>query len=799
MSEGIGIFISYIGSLAYSPPKGILLVEDDADYVQACYLLVQQRRPGVDLQIWVRLKAHYVWLQDFVAQIGCQAVFAEKTPLTLLAERWNVVLPEWLQDADVLDNALLETEMDLEERVSFETRYLMHFLGPAFYTEKLKPENLVAVVKSLAGVNLEDAFQTGSLLHRCLDEKCAQWSKKSDERWIKDLCTKLTRDFTLLWSCLSAWSVLHGYPEKLLEYVIAPDQVVFVRRIPPDLLSRLPLESVAREQVLTQIEHYFEEIKGQVKTSVQFEKIVNMMSGRFAQEYRIALDILKSKQFEPTQVSIQAMRTKFEYCPGVSQNQLNMLAYLVKPARPTFRHEAEEWDALRWIEWTVKEYIPFRSWQVYNNYYDSELEEEILSFTDWYVREYALVHSEPELSLAYCLKGLSEENKENFTVILLVDCLPLNYVDILDDALYNVGLSRGSYSYRFAGLPTDTANNKAALLAGDWQESRGDYKAILKDRSGSDWGGKEIIYLNNLKSMSEITVVGPAIAVLNMRDSDDILHSDVESRNVMYEDELYLLFNRLAEEVKRLSEEWAGAKENFDVYVVTDHGACRILEEEKRSFDSVIVKKLFPDEKYRFAAVSEEQAEAIPQNLWDIGRKFRQPFTSQNTIFFIPLGHNTVRHAGAVKGYIHGGATPEEVIVPTAHYKLVKTAWEKPFARFLDLILNKETGRAQFYIQRVVGIEIEIQNPNRAEMTILRASIISPEVDLKGFEAASVPAKDKSVLTISSYFKGSALGEKDLEIEIVYEIEGEKLALSLSLKSEFKSAQKGGFSLKDLS
>ena len=50
--------------------------------------------------------------------------------------------------------------------------------------------------------------------------------------------------------------------------------------------------------------------------------------------------------------------------------------------------------------------------------------------------------------------------------------------------------------------------------------------------------------------------------------------------------------------------------------MVTDHGACRILEEEKRSFDSAIVKKLFPDEKYRFFSRKQEQADEISPNLW---------------------------------------------------------------------------------------------------------------------------------------------------------------------------------------
>lgn len=460
----------------------------------------------------------------------------------------------------------------------------------------------------------------------------------------------------------------------------------------------------------------------------------------------------------------------------------------------------DEWGISEWMGWTTNEYIPYRAWQVHNKYYDPDLEKSVACFSDWYIGEYVSIHKEPDLSLAHCLRELSvESSSDNLTIILLVDCLPLHYMEIVDDALRSTGLSRHNIGFRFAGLPTVTESNKPALLAGNWREDRGDYEAILKKRAASDWGGKKVIYLSNLKSMSEIKAPQEAaIVVLNLLDADEILHSDVESKNIMFEDELYRIFDRVAEEVNRLSEEWGGAKERFNVCVVTDHGACRILEEEKRSFDSVVVKKLFPNEKYRFSALNEEQAAEIPPNLWEIGHRFKQPFISESPICFIPRGHNTVRQAGAVKGYVHGGATPEEVIVPVAQYKLVKVAWKKPFARFLDLKLDGKTDRAEFYIQRLVTIEIEVQNPNTAEISILRASIISPEVDLKGFETTIVPAGGVNCLKMNCYFKKSALGAKTLDIEIAYEIGGEKHILPLSLKSEFKSAQKGGFSLKDL-
>ncbi|MBU2521598.1 MAG: hypothetical protein KKD50_05150, partial [Proteobacteria bacterium] len=338
-----------------------------------------------------------------------------------------------------------------------------------------------------------------------------------------------------------------------------------------------------------------------------------------------------------------------------------------------------------------------------------------------------------------------------------------------------------------------------ALLSGNWQNKAGNYEAVLKNRAASDWSGKNVVYLSNLKSLSEMEAPQETtIAVLNFVDGDEILHSDVEAKNTTHEDELHRIFSRMAESVNRLSQEWAGSKKNFNVYVVTDHGACRILDEEKRSFDSAVVNKLFANEKHRFSAVAEDRVNDIPDNLWLLGHRFKGPFSDEKMIYFLPRGHNTVRQTGITKGYMHGGATPEEVIVPTASYKMVKVAWKTPDTRFLNLDLVKETGMAKFYIQRVVTLKVEIQNPNPSDIRILRASVTSPETDLKSCEIAVIPAGSVNTLQMSCYFKKAALGEKCLEIEIAYEVSGEQHTLSLTRECEFKSAMAGGFSLRDL-
>ena len=792
--------ISYIGDLALKPPDDVLLLEQDADYVRVCHVLSQRRESDPEQKIWVRSKNHESWLIDFAKQIGLSYIIVPKTPRLILAEQWNVDIPDWLTDAEVLNHSLLEIKLAPQKAMRFETRFLSHFLGAAFDKDVLSSTELVSVIMGLVNDNGKAAFKEHPLLDRCLESNCQLWAEKGGEAWIKEVCSRLSEEAANVWHWLSFWTVLHGYPGKLLEFVLSPEQLVFVRKVPPAAIVDLPLEPTAREQILTQLELFFSEIREQIHSSNDFKKVVGCASGRLFQEYQFASIVLKRGQFAPTLSDIQAVREKFAFCPGISKSQLNALVYHVKPARPTLLNPEEDWSGPEWIRWTTREYMPYRTWQIHNGYYDDDLEQTVARFSDWYLGEYSSIHKDPDLSLTHCLRDISASGSEDdFVLILLIDCLPLFFMEILEDALRNIGLSRHNMNYRFAGLPTDTGHNKAALLGGEWQDKAGNYEAILKMRSASDWSSRNVIYLSNLKAMSEMAAPQKStIAVLNFIDGDELLHSDVESKNTTYEDELHRLFARVAEAVNRLSQNWEGSKERFNVYVVTDHGACRILEEEKRSFDSAIVKDLFADEKYRFSSVTEEQAKEIPQNLWAIGHRFKRPFASENTSFFLPRGHNTVRPAGAVKGFMHGGVTPEEVIVPTAFYKMMKAAWKKLAARFLNLDIIKETGRAKFYIQRVVTLNIELQNPNAADIRILRATVISPKTDLKSCEAMTIPAGSVKPLTMNCYFKKAALGDKPFEIEVVYEIAGEQHTLHLVLESEFKSAMSGGFSLKDL-
>jgi len=792
--------ISYVGDLSSRPPDDVFLIENDKDYVAVCDKLVQSLIANTTVKVWVRTKNHFTWLRDFTEQINCPASFEEKTSKLVLAELWNITVPDWLNDTDILENKFLEIEVDSQYPTSFENRLLTCMLGNSFQADLLTTDRLVDVIKSLVSDEAKRDFEKYPILTRCLSSKCQQWVDQSKEEWVKGICEILPSNPNQVWHWLSLWSGLHSYPEQYIEFVLTPEQVHIVKRIPSKAVENLPLELKAAEQIESQIEAFFGEFGSKINSNTDFVKILDRTSGKLLQEYQHIVRILKSNQFSPTREDLRKVQEKFKTCPGLSETQLTTLIYLAKPDYPSLVDGEKELTAEDWITWMEKEYIPYRNWQSHSNIYDEKLERTVKAFSDWYVRNYPLVQQDPDLSLIHCLRDISNDKTKNeFVLILLVDCLPLNYFDLLDNALRNVGLSRHNLSHRFAALPTTTEYNKAALLSGDWLVQTERYEVIIKKRSSDDWGNAMTKYHSNLKSLSDMKLPDKScITLLNYIDTDELLHSDVESKNTTYEEELTRLFKRLAESAHRLCQEWNGPIENFSVYVVTDHGACRILEEEKQTLDSEIVNKLFTNEKYRYAAVTEEQLDKIPENLWDIGYRFKQPFKAENITYFLPRGHNTIRQARSVKGHMHGGVTPEEVIVPISLYKPVKVARKLPSVRFLHLDTVKETGVAKFYIQRVVALEIEIHNPNTADINVLRASVISPTTDVKSCEVPRIAVGSTNILKMGCYFKKEALDKHSLEIEIVYEIAGEQHVLPITIESEFKSALSSGFSLKDL-
>lgn len=792
-----GLEVAYIGNYNGPIPDNIDLVETEHDYVKTCRAISDNRS---FVRIWVRHKSHSVWLCNFAEQIGIECQYSELTPLSILADRWNVTLPPWVTDEMVQSEALLDISVSGINADRFEDIVLSYFIDPVFVLKKLTEDNLSIIITSLTNSKTTALFEKHPIIQRCFDEKVTEWLSGSKLPWVQYICEHLKDDLEKLWKDLTLWRLLAGYPKRLLEFVVSTQSILSLPKIPLRALENMPLHRVAVEQATTQIELFFKEVIPTIETSDGLSKLIEYVSGVLSKEFQILTSLFSDERFSITPEMIELLQQKFNSCPGISSFQLSSLNRFIKPPLPNLPAEDVDWGSEQWMKWIIDEYIPYRHWQTLNQKSESGLEEVVGRFSDWYIREYDHLHQDESKSLVHLLHQWKDSiNNDSVSLILLVDSLPLTFWKLFNDELVKAGFHMYSKNYCFAPLPSNTENSKPLLLSGEWTASGSKYESMLKERAQHDWQGKNVIYRPNLKSLSEVKLPDdPTVILLNYLSADELLHSDVELRNSTYEDELHRLFARLAETLRNLFDRWEGEREKFGLYVVSDHGTSRVLDEEKKSFESKTITKLFSNEKHRYAVLEKHEVEKIPINLWDLGYKFSRSFCNDRRVFFIPRGHNTVKVQNLGNGYIHGGASPEEILVPAAIYRPVKAIWKKIASRFLNLKMDRQSGKAEFYILRVTPIEIEIQNPNNESVNVSRVEVLCPNVDVKNYTTSEIPGGGRTKFSIELYFEKSAVDQDELILQFTYNIAGEEQVAELRSDAEFKSAQGNRLSLKDL-
>ena len=793
------IKVSHVGDFNQVVPDDMLLVESDYDYAKVCKQLAGLASASGGAEVWVRQESHFRWLKTFVEQTGIAASFEQQTPRRLLATRWEISVPAWLDDQAVLAQKLLEMVPPKHKADTFQEALLMTCLGDSLGSKTLTQKNLATVLASLTEPSAKQQFMKYPCLRQCLADVCRGWVDKSHDHWVNDVCKGLNEDADTLWRELTLWAILAGYLPKLLEFSVPPEKVSFLRSMPVEALADMPLHAVGVERAWSQIEVFLTDVKPEVKNEASFLKLVKCVSGRLPHEFRELLAILSSGQFAPTPECVELIRQTFRSCPGVGSTALSVLDRLVQPPPPTALPDGSFRNAQAWVDWAVDEYFPYRRWQTLNQRYDPELEKDVQWFSDWYTNEYASVHHDGALSLVHTLTQWRDAIVgDDLSIIIMVDCLPVAFWHILESAFAGTGFHRHSIDYRFAPLPTDTEHSKARVIDGGWEQNTKQYGSLLKDRIAAEWVGKTGLYVPDIKSLGELgTLQAGTIILLNLLPSDAILHAEVESSGTTHEEELHRLFVRLADEVSSITAGWSGQADKIGIYVLTDHGATMVLAEEFSTLESKAVDRIFSDERHRFAVVAANQADEIPENLWKLGYRFQEPFAAEDTVFFIPRGHNTVRSRRSASSYMHGGASPEEVIVPTAAFRVIAKAWPEPSWRFTGLSLSDDN-TAAFYVCRTVRLHLEIQNHAHEPLRVLASEVVCPPTDVKGVSTSTIPAMGTGTVTYDCYFAKKAQHEDVLLIQLIYEISGEEHTLDIRLPAVFRSAQTGGFSLKDL-
>jgi hypothetical protein len=788
--------ISLVGSHQGAIPDDVVVIDDDLDYTRACRSLRKGERPV----IWTRARVHFEWLRAYTKLIGVDAHFVEKTPRLLLGDAWEVDVPDWLTDEVVDHEQLMQIDVPQSHPRDFARTALGAIFGEVFYCDELTEKTLVGIVQALTAHSSAEIVHRYPVLSFCLAESCARWLQTTQAPWAEMVCEQLRSSSDHLHRDLTYLVLLGGYPQKLLEFKVPPQYVRILLSMNRAILREMALHPLAVTDATEQVNLFFADISKSVSSVAEFEKVLSCTSGLLHGEFDQLYSILAMGKFPVSGSTVRKMHDHFTAGRAVSKVKLGLLNHLVVPARPDAPDPDGTWDWPEWLAWATEEYLPYRHWQQLSGTYDTGVEAAAARFTDWYLSAYERIHADSTKSIVHVLTSLTEQiQQDEVSLVLIVDCLPQMFLAQLSEAFSTAGFHRHDSRSVCALLPTFTEVCKPLLVSGQWDYDFKSYEKAVALRAKQSWPTKVVQYFGgNLNALRDC---GPfdaeSVLVLNYLPGDETLHSDTIAVGTTYEEELHRIYVRLADAAQEVFIRCGTPAEKFGVYVITDHGATKILQEETENIESTIVKKLFPVEKHRFARIDDSAVDSIPSNLWDFGYRFKQPFISSAETFFVPRGHNTIR-SGTPRGYVHGGATPEEVIVPVVTWRPVAVPWKQPATRFVELAFDPGSGRALFYIKRMSTIQLEVQNPNTKPIEIGQIDILDPDADVRGSSVGTVPPGKTLVVEVECSFEATALKAEELAVRINYSIEGTRHVVDCRTAALFKSAMTGGFNLKDL-
>ncbi len=681
-------------------------VNSPSDYVSACVqiskALHEHDVPLLEVQVYDATAGE--WLKGWAGQYDDQQVQIKTyRAYDVLKERWNMEIPA-LDDNDIIRSGLLDENISVRSGQSFEDVVLEHYYH-SFFTYAAFPERQLAGYLNQAGKVDWKKNANRPIVTRIFRERLDQWESRENNKDRRSIISQLKRDWQNLRLSLGVFKLVKGYPQVIGDKMLG-EQYMTLRRAQIDTEDLL-LEGLDLQETVVQIEYYLSATKEKIQNAEELITLLNQLSGCIVQEFHFVEDFLKQHAEWITPDLIRHVERRFAPIRRGVMSRLTRLRRLLAVPRPSA--PVPTWNVTEWLDWIANAYMPYHRWLEAHNKYDEEVAGYAATFSDWYYQNFIeLKNSSPESFTFSNLYNDRTEFIDNDRVVLVIVLDNLNYGFFPElRRLFNQnGITLVSERPVLSLIPTATEIGKAAIMAvtGDLTDlSTVNYPTLIS----KTWDGilkphgKSALYLENVGEFQNLIVLNEKIYFLNYLPVDKILHGSAQTYGQEHERRVQEVLKVLIDSILEFTKRFALEK-RLMIYVVSDHGSTKITKDTVNVLDKKYFKNISDLQHHRYVAISDKQLAGIPQvvesQCYVIDRKKFKTF--ENYL----IARRYYRFANTDQDfYVHGGLTPEEVVVPFARFEFMSVDVLPPTAH-----LPKQDFR--YAVKSTV--RFEIGNPN---------------------------------------------------------------------------------------
>ena len=747
------------------------------EYVLGYSKIHKALHDGKDCVVVVRNRQIYDALKEqekYYAHTMSHEVFSAAQEFK---NKYKIDLPDYITESDLIEDASL-SDIDFNSGEGFENAVLRKafgtfFLGNVFPFERLAPickDVDLRIVNDKKKIVLRKVFQKRFKIYK--EQLKGEYEKYVFEQFIDD--------FDSLKSDVAVYLLIKDFPKDFKEEMIGHDLCRCM-----DHFGVTGAYISIDEKIEDDYRDRFKIYVGKKNASV--ETLLGWVSGC----YEFELDqIVETIEKEGVTVDDYVARIVLKFKPLFEElPEAKLRITNIKPP-VTLEKPGDDFGIDEWIKWSVDNYLPYHFWLEYNGKTDKDADEYATAFGDFIFEKYdELINGYPGImyKVLPSVKGSLIEN--DHTLFVILDNFNYKYLDFLTSCMNSERFVIENTTPILSMIPTETAISKRAFFTGEAYNDNGD----KYDKIVGNWAknlGATMQYLPNIGALKSLDGFDKKVYFLNYLRLDEMLHEDQGTSAQRIEVRIQNELEALVVEISRILKKF-GREKDTSIYFIADHGSTQILPSQANGIDPKYYKDKAEESDYRFIEVVAEDYENTKAAIGNLCYALDKERYGTSNSFFIARGYNRFIK-NDLRGYVHGGITPEEAIVP-----FVKFSYD------IDMCKDPELSLVSDNLRFAVKLKLTflIKNYNEFPVENLEIIIQNSNVKYSKPEIISVSSLETATIDIQDARITKAMDKKNNEKMVVtvnYSANGRKHSYHTEIAMSIKSAQSSSMDLSDL-
>lgn len=715
------------------------------------------------------------WFKNMASRYPQGTFFFETVNArSALEKKWEMTIPTSVSNEDIHEAGLLLLEIHPLPGASFEDTILSHFFSPLLNAKTFPFTQVVALLNSFAQERVKTNLAV-RLLSRTLHDRLQEWKTKARSSEQRQLIESFEDNPFGLRQQLMSFRVLRSYPS--IGEALLGDSYLLLSSLKLQLQDLTVEESKIPDTVL-QVTYILNSF---VPTDIEsMSVLIDRVSGLLSVEFDM---IEKQLLLHPEWVSaalIEQVEEKFSGQSRKIAKRLAALRGLIRPAKPDLPDLT--WNVDQMLSWATESYLPYQNWCNSQDHFDPELFQIGDHFSQWLMAKWDDLHANSKRMVFNILPNKAADLRRPgvINLILVIDNLGWTFSEMISGLFQERGYFLSNAEPYLAMLPSETEISKKCLLSAATGYKAIDelsYTGMLEKGWVPYFGTNAFRYISDIGSLSNIVTVDASTYVVNYLAIDKALHKSADEIGMPHREHIHHLLEKLVENVAAFIDKHS-LQENIRIHVVSDHGSTRIPAEIQNDISLDYFKSDGIEARsHRYVRVSNQRFTNLPDNLkLDCFFLPANDFINQENFLCARRGNRFL--ATDKNTYVHGGALPEEVIVPYMVFEPISVA-----TRDLTVLLKKNEFR-----YRLETIELEIGNPNDSAVEQVQVSLLNGNVESEPAKITRLNGKTNTSLSIQARFKQTPLPEEQssLLIRVRFVAHGEQHTFTIQPKIVMK-------------